>query len=566
MGSNTLMVSDYLASLKEDTELDYLFPILLNLMGFRIVTTPKESKGQPQYGKDIIAIGKDQDGMRKRFYFELKGHGDKDIDDSVLMKKDGIMESLRAAKYTVFKDSSISEFNDLPVKFVLVHNGVLKNNTRLTFEGFIDQEFPEKNFERWDIYRLTDLFSQYLFGEYLLTDEESVRLFKRTLVLLDAPDYDFTDFKQLVQLQQKKITRIKGRSFTKFFATLNLLGVIVAHYSRENNNLEPAKQCLNYLILKTWHWILENGLSEKKAALTEVSKLLTIQFELLQEYFRKTLPFACAHEGLFAERGGPFETIGYPLRSFEYLNTLIYYFEARAYWPGFTGTTAVKKQNLRNKQKEILKSVVRQNIGCQRPIIDSHSIAILNVFLFFFRDRALTADDKEFMHEYLLQLLDNILITYRLHKRFPELRGNIPALSEFIITGERPAEYEDRSSLLLTILFELTTVLNDKDIYTIFRQGIHGKINLQTALAALPDEELEKALFEKNLNEVYYVETSIALPEYFEAFRKAVAEKKLAPRQYKTDTAGFPFLRILAHAYYLNEWLPDEWRAYLKTS
>jgi len=33
MGSNALIVGEYLGSLKEDTELDYLFPILLNLIG-----------------------------------------------------------------------------------------------------------------------------------------------------------------------------------------------------------------------------------------------------------------------------------------------------------------------------------------------------------------------------------------------------------------------------------------------------------------------------------------------------------------------------------------------------
>lgn len=71
MGSNNLIVREYLESLKEDSELDYLFPILLNLMGFRIVSTPKDSKGQPQYGKDVIAVGRDSDGVKKRFYFEL---------------------------------------------------------------------------------------------------------------------------------------------------------------------------------------------------------------------------------------------------------------------------------------------------------------------------------------------------------------------------------------------------------------------------------------------------------------------------------------------------------------
>ena len=49
MNSNSIIVREYLSSLKEDTELDYLFPILLNIMGFRIVQTAKESKGQSQY-------------------------------------------------------------------------------------------------------------------------------------------------------------------------------------------------------------------------------------------------------------------------------------------------------------------------------------------------------------------------------------------------------------------------------------------------------------------------------------------------------------------------------------
>jgi hypothetical protein len=79
MNSNSIIVREYLASLKEDSELDYLFPILLNLMGFRIIQTAKESKGQSQYGKDIIAIGKDKNGIKHKWYFELKGYSDKDI-------------------------------------------------------------------------------------------------------------------------------------------------------------------------------------------------------------------------------------------------------------------------------------------------------------------------------------------------------------------------------------------------------------------------------------------------------------------------------------------------------
>lgn len=145
------IVRDYLESLKEDSELDYIFPILLESMNFRIVTTPRNSKGQSQYGKDIVAIGRDSDGAIYRWYFELKGHSDKDIDDNTFNKRDGIRESILAANDVPFEDSSIPKFNSLSRKIVIVHNGILKANTREQFDKFIKREFPNGGFERWDV-------------------------------------------------------------------------------------------------------------------------------------------------------------------------------------------------------------------------------------------------------------------------------------------------------------------------------------------------------------------------------------------------------------------------------
>ena len=247
---NKLIVKEYLESLKEDTELDYIFPILLKQMGHKIISTPKDSKGQSQYGKDIISVGRDENGDMRKFYFELKGAADKNIDEKTFSKDDGIRMSLWEAKDTFFKDSSIPDFNSLEPCIILVHNGYLKSNFRPQFEGFITQNFKEGEFQRWDIDRLTDLFSDYLFDAYLLTDSESLRLFKKFLVLLDVPEYDFSDFKHLVDLQIEKIasSNVKSRAFNKFFATQSLLATIVYHYAKTNDNLEPAKECVSYLI------------------------------------------------------------------------------------------------------------------------------------------------------------------------------------------------------------------------------------------------------------------------------------------------------------------------------
>jgi len=180
----------------------------------------ESTKGLAQYGKDIVAIGTDSDGKRKRFYFEIKDGRDKEFTTSTLNKSDGIIESIREAKNRPYTDSSNPEFNSLPVKIVVVHNGIIHPSVKETFDGFIESEFPSKKeetvsllfglwkiqrhskskfeFERWDIYQLTDLFTTFLFNEYLLVDEEFLKHFKKVLVLINTPRNNYVDWSQYV--------------------------------------------------------------------------------------------------------------------------------------------------------------------------------------------------------------------------------------------------------------------------------------------------------------------------------------------------------------------------------
>lgn len=561
MGSNDLLVKEYLESLKEDSELDYLFPILLRLMKFSIVTTARESKGQSQYGKDIIAIGKDENGIKKRFYFELKGFSDKDITQTSLLKQDGILESIREAKLVAFNDTSIPGFNDLPVQIVVVHNGVIKSDARLTLEGILTKEFPEGGFERWDIYRLTELFSRYLFGEYLFTEEESIRLFKRTLVLLDAPDYDFSDFKQLVEKQTEKIYDVQSRAFKKYFASMNLLSVLIIHYSRENDNLYPARECVTFLLLRVWAWILRNDLQNKKGVLKEFRKLLRIHYDLLDEYFQKMSIAVEEHDGLFSEAGKQFEPIGYPLRCFEHLGYLNYFLYARMWFPTFEQSPSQKKQQLLvDRQLEYLVKLINFNDGCSRPLIDRHSVPIVATVLFFIRNKEFISDIKEHLSNLLEGILNNIVIIKNTRDRFPELYNNIEHLVEFVATGERPKGYIDSSSLLITYIFDILALIGDEETYNLYRTQFDGKIDLQLAQCALPTDELEPLLFTKSLYNEMHVESGIRLPENFSDFKSSLKGMDLVQRKYKTDLAGFPFLRLLAHIYFANDFLPEEWR------
>lgn len=569
MNSNTLIVQDYISSLKEDKELDYIFPILLNVMGYRVVQTAKEAKGQSQYGKDIIAIGKDSNGVKWRWYFEIKGYKDRDITEGNYSIQDGVRESIVEAKDAAFNDSSISEFNTLPIKIVFVHNGTIKPNIRQTFDGFISKLFQNETgkceFERWDIYYLTNLFSTYLFNEYLLTDGDSNRLLKRVLAFLDTPGNDFEDLAKLMDIQLSKSDKIGERPLKKLFATIKLLMLLIFHYSKENNNLLPAKECSSLIILKTWAWILRKKIYTKKSIINEFTKLLDIQFLILEAYFKKTFPIASIENGLFSENGAFFESVGYPLRCFDYIGDLIYYCELRTALPSLTKSSN-NSVKIKNKQKDLIIKLVSNNSGFERPLIDNHSIPIMLLLTFFLDKKCLRQVDIKFVQSYIVDIVENLIIIKRKTQRFPELYNRINLLIEYSSIGERPEDYTDESSILIAILFELIAFLNGKPMYDLLKNELHPNMSLQIAHPLFEKFPIENLLFEKHMNQEYYVECYDDLPEDFEEFKKAVKNKKHDTLSYITDNLGFPFLRILAHTYFKNEIFPNEWRHFFETN
>lgn len=559
MGANHIIVREYLASLKEDKELDYLFPILLSAMGFRILSTAQESKGQSQYGKDIVAIGVNHFGERSAYYFELKGFSDRNITDHVLNKPDGIIESLRASRYTKFADSSIPGFNELPKVYVLVHNGVLQRNAKPTFESFLEETFPKGNFERWDLFWLSDLMEEYLFNEFLFVDKDSLRLFKKSLFLLDTPGNDFSDFNALVELQISKVTAHLGRrSLKKFFASQILIGSIVTSYSLENDQLEPAKYCNTCLIVRTWSWILDNNLEGKRSIISSFEKLLQVQIKLLELYFDKTLKIARLDDGMFSEIGGLFEDIGYPLRSFDYLNYLVLFFEV-------AGKNHFEKEDLkdfsgnRRLQKDVIIEIIRNNDGSRRPVLDIHSTTILSVVKFILSNGTVEEKDLEFLHFYLSQLFENIALIYFKRNRLPILGGE-RALIKKISRNNTDSEEKDQSpSLLITTLFELAAFLNASKLYEEYREVFKDKVNLQKVFPNFEDYDIESLLFKHTLDREFDVKTNVILPKSIDDFRASILEQPNDPFQFRTDFAGQKSLRKIAHVFYGTDLFSLDW-------
>jgi len=542
------IVRDYLESLKEDKELDYIFPMLLEAMGFRIVATPRNSKGQSQHGKDVIAIGKGEDGVLYRWYFELKGNAAKDINDKTYQVEDGVRDSILAAKDAPYEDSSIPSFNKLPYKIVFVHNGVLMENTRITFEGFIKREFPNGGFERWDIERLTELFSHNLFDECLFCDDESYILFKKTLVLLDAPGWKTIDVDRLIdiQLNHCKLEKKNHREIAKCLSSLNLLLAIIYKYAQDAKNLLPAKMASDRVVLKTWAWILKNNKEKSKIVIDFFSKIVDLHLDIYHKYIQKILPLAISYKGLYMYRGSDSERVCYPLRCYAFMNDLLYFYMVSCY------LNNQNKQYL-NAAKNTILEVLKNNSGFDVPSLDNHAITLQLLLSFVLRFPLLEKDEKIIM-EFFKRLTLNVIIRKNEKDMFLELHGNSKQVAKSIY--KKSPEYSDSSSLFLMTLIEFIAWADAEPLYTMLREKIEEtKVNLQVSYP-IESDDLEIKLFEHQLYDEMAVHTNIKLPESLEEFNKSY-KKRYNSIDFRTTKTRFWFLTILAHIHYQTDLFPD---------
>lgn len=564
-----LIVKDYISSLKERKELDFLFPILLDQMGFSVIKTAQSSHGQPEYGKDIIAI-KEFDGKEIIYIFQLKAGDDKDINKKTFSGENGIGESLKQAKYVEYSDQSIPGLKDLSRRYVLVHNGELQSNYRPVLDGFVKQEFPDDNFERWDIEELSELFSKYLLNEYILVDHAKVSLFKKSIAFIDVPENDFSHFKNLIIRIIEEQKDFEFKKFNKMASTICMICQLIYSYSKESNNLVPARECLTFALLNLWGFILENKKENDKKVLESFTKLHQLHYVMMEEYLFKIIPVALKNDGLFSDKGRAFEEVGYPLRSFEFLSYFVYHLYTYIHAGNLDEFTGSKEstETLLQSGTEILMRIVERNSGVFRPLLDNHSISII-LTTKYLCERELS----DFAEGYITGILNNVHLIKLSKGRIPELYNNLSSLIEYAASSIRPASYCDKSSYLLLILLGLLSTDDDKYDKQIneYFEYLCKDVDLLTYSPPKDIVENEHILFRKELNEEGYTsvydygrnskqESEVKEKSKYEILKYKLKNDKTDTYEFRTDKLGLKNLRYLAHIYYKTPLFPQDWR------
>ncbi|HHV36415.1 MAG TPA: hypothetical protein GXX77_01060 [Candidatus Cloacimonetes bacterium] len=559
-----MILNRYLSNLKERDELDYIFAPLLESMGYQILKKP--SQGQPEYGKDYITIYYDCNKNEKYLvHFQLKAGNDKDLNSRTFTKENGVRESLLSAKDAKYEDFSIPDIKDLAIKIVLAHTGIINPNFVIQFNGFIEDNFngqDEPKFERWDIHKLTELFSQHLFNEYLFTEKRfNLDLLKKTLTLLGSGDSDFPHFKELISSILSSCEAEKKGKVIQMLSTLNLIAQLVFQYSQEINNLHTAKEHVTYLMLQTWGWILENHLEQTEYVIKEYFGLFFLHYNLIDHYLLKFKDLYFVENGYYSDIGHEFESIAYPLRCSEIINNLIYY-----YYVTPILFNKIQKNELTELEK-IIEFAVFNNVGSTIPLFDNYSVTLLNIVNFF--DNIGRPDlIKRYMHE----VFNNLSIIKSVSKRLPELKNNMDYLIEFIASKERPAYYQDNSSYLLSIMLEISARRGYdhffEEYYDYLRNNNGKVVNFLVYHPPSNLVENEHILFQKELVEegstsVFssdLITSSQKSTESIDVFLGFCQKDGMEEFELRTEKTPFKFLLFLAHSYYLTPYFPSTWR------
>lgn len=313
------LLREYLASLKERSELDAILPDLLSELGYTVYSRPQ--RGTAQLGVDIAAVGKDEHGERKVYLFSVK-QGDLTRQDW-----DGTPQALRPSLNQIL-DSYISsripaQYKSLKIVICLVFGGDMQEQVRADVTGFVKRnETNQISFEEWNGDRLAGLLMQGILREEILPKDLRAH-FQKAVAMLDEPDVAYQHFAVLVRklCEHAEKPKARVRSARQIYICLWILYV----WARDADNLDAPHRASELALLHVWT-LMRPHLAGKDVvieALTEVMQQIIQLNRLIANAFleRKVLAHADKRDALSFAVGSR-EALDVNLRLFDVLGRI----------------------------------------------------------------------------------------------------------------------------------------------------------------------------------------------------------------------------------------------------
>jgi len=542
-----LVIREYLSMLKEEGELDALLPDVLLAMD--ITPTSKPQKGVRQFGVDLEAKGKALDDDEEKLYLFVIKQGNIDRDTW-----DGDRNAVRPTLNEIMDVYLDRIADESPKKIVVCSNGEMNQSTKTNWDGYVkDHQKDDLEFEYWGADKLAELIDNYFLDEYLFP-ESSQKEMRKTLALLDLPDYDLSYFNSMIERilfdETAEATKLQVKSLRLAHLCLNM----VSHWASEADNLKPAFEASERVLLRIWDWLRIDESLENKALVSEFAKIYASHIRISRAYFHKIRQHCYIRDGL---TGYPATEIEYPLRVFEQIGILSII--GLQEWHLYLQTKKYGHLRYLIVIADSLINLIKNNPPGKNPPYDGHIIAISLAFRLLYE-----AKKCDFAEQWLQELINSITIGYKLLGKFPNLSDSYQELIEIEVGG---LNVDFNSSTLLPVLAEWTVVFEREDLYQLLREATEdafSEVNYQTWY---PDDDIEEYLYKENaLNECGDMRTGVDLYPEFDEFKSQMMEefeKFESPEDLSFIRHGFPIMGLIASRHFRTPVFPFYWRELL---
>ena len=289
-----LVLSHYLAGLRERNELDALLPELLKAMGHSVQSRAQIGVGQA--GVDVVSVFPNAEGIDEVYLFVIK-FGNLGREDFYVGTQ-SIDSSIREAANDFARNRLLASHTQLRKRIVLLTNGDIKQEAQAGWSALSKDiaERPLLSLEFWGIDTLTPLIERYIFDETLLLEkgksdlraalaglEESGTAIRRFIRFVDSC-FDAGDQPQ----PRSKSARMKGL-LKRCTAALMGWGVLLV-WGRSENNLKPGVVAGEYILLRMWTEAVSADVTADAKFLERLDTAISMHVNGLIEYFDSVSP------------------------------------------------------------------------------------------------------------------------------------------------------------------------------------------------------------------------------------------------------------------------------------
>jgi len=444
------VIKDYLASLPEREELESIVPDLMSEMGFHVYSRP--SRGVPQFGVDVAAVGEDQ-GERCLFLVTIK-RGNLTRADWDSGNEQDLRRSLNEIRESYLRRQVPKELQHLKVIVVVCCGGEVKESAR----GFLtdythNHSTPMLAFREWDGDFLAGHIEQGMLREGLLSGRARSAL-REALATTEDPENSFDQFSELVSVLIEKVRSADDVDRISAVRRI-LICLFMLHASgREAQNLEAPYRASEFVMLQVWSLICEMLCRIGKNARTMgglLFKLTQLHLKIADEYLEKILTHAGNKNAVSAAVWTP-AALDVNLALFEVLGRL----SMRGLWLVWdeivAGTLPTTSRPIRNRRVHALAervcALVASNPVLASPVMDEQVIDLALAFTFLAAHGGFGAQLKD----WLQHLAGNFQKSFVLHRKYPCIHTDYVDLLEHPRQDNEYREQATSASVLFPTL------------------------------------------------------------------------------------------------------------------